>query len=71
MTNTLLKADETINTQDRAALYATALGRISSQAYIAPFFSYSNHYAFTSDLNFQDWPDELPRFPCPVGSNAC
>lgn len=62
VTNTLLKADETINIQDRAALYATALGRISSQAYIAPLFSYSTHYAFTSDLNFQDWPDELPRF---------
>lgn len=62
VTNTLLKADETINTQERAALYATALGRISSQAYIAPLFSYSTHYAFTSDLNFQDWPDELPRF---------
>jgi peptide/nickel transport system substrate-binding protein len=29
---------------------------------MAPLFSYSTHYAFTADLNFQDWPDELPRF---------
>lgn len=62
VTDTLHKADETIDAKQRSALYAQALGRISSQAYIAPLFSYSTNYAFTSDLNFQDWPDELPRF---------
>ncbi|WP_263064421.1 ABC transporter substrate-binding protein [Dickeya dadantii] len=58
----LAKADEVVDPQQRAALYAALLGRISAQAYMAPLFSYSTHYAFTSDLNFQDWPDELPRF---------
>lgn len=58
----LAKADEVVEPQQRAALYAALLGRISAQAYMAPLFSYSTHYAFTSDLNFQDWPDELPRF---------
>ncbi len=62
VTSTLAKADETIDAQQRSALYADALGRISSQAYLAPLFSYSTNYAFTSDLNFDDWPDELPRF---------
>ncbi|MFP1773161.1 ABC transporter substrate-binding protein [Lonsdalea quercina] len=62
VTATLAKADETLDPKQRSALYAEALGRISSQAYLAPMFSYSTHYAFTSDLNFEDWPDELPRF---------
>ncbi|WP_279024396.1 ABC transporter substrate-binding protein [Gibbsiella quercinecans] len=62
VTSTLAKADETIDAQQRSALYADALGGISSQAYLAPLFSYSTNYAFTSDLNFDDWPDELPRF---------
>lgn len=28
----------------------------------APMFSYSTNYAFTKDLAFDAWPDELPRF---------
>jgi peptide/nickel transport system substrate-binding protein len=58
----LHQADQTVDVAARRALYAQALARISSQAYMAPLFSYSTHYAFSSDLNFQDWPDELPRF---------
>lgn len=58
----LKKADAIVDPQQRSQQYAQALGRISSQAYIAPMFTYSTHYAFNSELNFQDWPDELPRF---------
>jgi peptide/nickel transport system substrate-binding protein len=58
----LTKADITIDTKERNALYAKALGRISSQAMAAPLFSYSVNYAYTSDLSFDSWPDELPRF---------
>ncbi|MEI7187697.1 ABC transporter substrate-binding protein [Dickeya dianthicola] len=62
LTAELAQADAVVDPQQRRALYATLLGHISAQAYMAPLFSYSTHYAFTSDLNFQDWPDELPRF---------
>ncbi|MBJ7222250.1 MULTISPECIES: ABC transporter substrate-binding protein [unclassified Brenneria] len=62
VTSMLNQADETIDTKQRSAMYADVLGRISSQAYLAPLFSYSTNYAFTSDLNFDSWPDELPRF---------
>ncbi|KAA8995170.1 ABC transporter substrate-binding protein [Affinibrenneria salicis] len=62
VTGLLSKADETLDPQQRSARYADLLGRISAQAYLAPLFSYSTNYAFTADLNFDSWPDELPRF---------
>lgn len=62
LTDMLSKADATVDPAQRQALYAEALGRISQNAYMAPMFSYPTNYAFTSDLNFDDWPDELPRF---------
>lgn len=62
VTRLLEQADQTIEPKARSAQYADILGRISSQAYMAPMFSYSSNYAFTSDLNFDSWPDELPRF---------
>ncbi|PWC12443.1 ABC transporter substrate-binding protein [Brenneria roseae subsp. americana] len=62
VTGMLEKADQVIDPKQRSAQYADLLGRISSQAYLAPLFSYSTNYAFTSDLNFDSWPDELPRF---------
>ena len=55
-------ADSSSDGAVRKADYATALKRISEQAYWAPLFSYSTNYAFTSDLNFKAYPDELPRF---------
>lgn len=58
----LTSADTDMDPVARAADYGKALGRISEQAYWAPLFSYSLNYAYTSDLNFQDYPDELPRF---------
>jgi len=58
----LSHAESTVDNAARKALYADILGRISSQAYLAPTFSYSTNYAFNADLLFNDWPDELPRF---------
>jgi peptide/nickel transport system substrate-binding protein len=55
-------ADSATDPQTRKENYAKALQRISEQAYWAPLFSYSTVYAYTSDLNFQAYPDELPRF---------
>jgi peptide/nickel transport system substrate-binding protein len=63
------QVDEWVKTADAATdpdmrkqNYAKALQRISEQAYWAPLFTYSTNYAYTSDLNFQGYPDELPRF---------
>ncbi|ACS87266.1 ABC transporter substrate-binding protein [Musicola paradisiaca] len=58
----LAKADAITVPPQRKSAYAKLLANISAKAYMAPLFSYSTNYAFTSDLNFQDWPDELPRF---------
>jgi peptide/nickel transport system substrate-binding protein len=54
-------ADTSIDPAVRKENYALALKRISEQAYWAPLFSYSTYYAYTSQLNFQAHPDELPR----------
>jgi peptide/nickel transport system substrate-binding protein len=55
-------ADTANDLQVRKENYAKALQRISQQAYWAPLFSYSTSYAYSSDLNFTGYPDELPRF---------
>lgn len=58
----LATADSSLDPAQRNEFYGKALARISEQAYWAPLFSYSLNYAYTSDLVFQDYPDELPRF---------
>ncbi|KFF48940.1 ABC transporter substrate-binding protein [Gammaproteobacteria bacterium MFB021] len=55
-------ADTSTDPEVRRENYRQALARISQQAYWAPLFSYSTYYAYTSDLNFTPYPDELPRF---------
>ncbi|WP_242495061.1 hypothetical protein [Salinicola tamaricis] len=55
-------ADTSVDPEVRRENYRQALARISEQAYWAPLFSYSTYYAYTSDLNFTPYPDELPRF---------
>jgi peptide/nickel transport system substrate-binding protein len=46
----------------RKAKYAEALGRIGSEAYALPMFSYPSNYAFSRDLAFTAQADEVPRF---------
>ncbi len=58
----LQTADNALDPQVRKDNYAKALRRISEQAYWAPLFNYSMNYAYTSDLAFKPYPDELPRF---------
>ncbi|RMX06629.1 ABC transporter substrate-binding protein [Corticibacter populi] len=59
----LVQAGNTaIEPEVRKQKYAQALDRISAEAMWAPLFSYSVNYAFTSDLQFEAFPDELPRF---------
>ncbi|OAN26617.1 ABC transporter substrate-binding protein [Pseudomonas oryzihabitans] len=55
-------ADTAMDPAVRKDNYRKALQRIAAQAYWAPVFNYSINYAFTSDLAFQPYPDELPRF---------
>ncbi|QMV13878.1 ABC transporter substrate-binding protein [Vibrio spartinae] len=55
-------ADTSVDPEVRKSYYSKAIKKISQQAYWAPMFSYTSNYAFTSDLNFTAYPDELPRF---------
>ncbi len=47
---------------ERQKAYAAAIQRITEEAYWLPLFTYVTYYAFDSDLNFEAFPDELPRF---------
>jgi len=58
----LQAGDSSTDPAKRKEAYGKALGRIASQAYALPMFSYSTNYAFTSDLTFTAQPDEVPRF---------
>jgi peptide/nickel transport system substrate-binding protein len=58
----LQTADNALDPQLRKDNYRKALQRISEQAYWAPLFNYSMNYAYTSELAFTSYPDELPRF---------
>lgn len=46
----------------RRRAYGAAIRRITEQAYWLPLHTYVTTYAFSRELEFQPWPDELPRF---------
>jgi peptide/nickel transport system substrate-binding protein len=46
----------------RRRSYSAAIRRITEQAFFLPLWSYSTTYAFSRQLDFKPWPDELPRF---------
>jgi peptide/nickel transport system substrate-binding protein len=48
--------------EKRHAAYAAAIKRITEQAYWLPMFTYTTSYAYSKDLEFTPYPDELPRF---------
>ena len=53
------------NTADkavRAKAYSAAIKIATEKAYWLPINTYVNRYAFTKDLEFKTYPDELPRF---------
>ncbi|MDH2434452.1 ABC transporter substrate-binding protein [Pokkaliibacter sp. MBI-7] len=58
----LSTADTSMDDKVRQENYSKAIQRITEQAYWAPLVTYSTNYAFSSDLNFTAYPDELPRF---------
>jgi peptide/nickel transport system substrate-binding protein len=58
----LQTGDTTVDPAARKQAYAKALARIADQAYSLPLYSLPNYYAYTKDLTFTAYPDELPRF---------
>ncbi len=58
----LAVADATVDDKERRANYAKAIKKITEQAYWVPLLSYPTIYAYTADLNFKAYPDEMPRF---------
>jgi peptide/nickel transport system substrate-binding protein len=53
------------NTSDpaiRKKAYSAAVKLMTEKAYWLPLFTYVNAYAFSKQLEFKTFPDELPRF---------
>lgn len=46
----------------REALYKKAIERIMDRMYMLPMNSYAVYYAYTSELNFRPYKDEIPRY---------
>jgi peptide/nickel transport system substrate-binding protein len=58
----LAEGDSSVDPNVRKAAYRKALTRIAEQLYVVPLWSLPVNYAFTKDLAFTPYPDELPRF---------
>ena len=52
----------TIDPDKRRAAYSAAIHRLTEQAFWLPLNNYVTTYAFSKQLNFKPYPDELPRF---------
>ena len=53
---------DTSDVDQRRKAFADALRRVSDQMYWLPLHTYVTTYAFSRQLNFKPYPDELPRF---------
>lgn len=58
----LQSGDTSVDPAVRKDAYKKALLRIAEQAYSVPMYSLPVYYAFTPDLDFTPYPDEMPRF---------
>lgn len=58
----LEEGDTSIDPEVRRTAYRKALARISEQCYALPMFSWVSNYAFSKELNFKSYPDEVPRY---------
>lgn len=56
------EADTSPDAKKREELYQKAVTRIMDQMYMLPMNSYAVYYAYTSELNFQPFKDEIPRY---------
>ncbi|HYB56922.1 MAG TPA: ABC transporter substrate-binding protein, partial [Alphaproteobacteria bacterium] len=59
---TVHAADTNPHANNRVALYKKAIERIMDQMYMLPMNSYAIYYAYTSDLDFTPFKDEIPRY---------
>lgn len=62
LTASLRAGDNAIDPAERIRNYTLGLTRIADESFALPLFSYSMNYAYTSSLEFQAYPDEIPRF---------
>lgn len=58
----LVEGGATADPEVRNRAYSGAIRRITEQAYWLPLHTYVNTYAFSRQLEFKAYPDELPRF---------
>jgi len=58
----LEEGDTSIDPEVRRTAYRKALARISEQCYALPMFSWVSNYAFSKELDFKPYPDEVPRY---------
>lgn len=61
LTEMIMAAEQTIDSDERLRLYDKALNLIADQAYWAPLYSNSANYLVTPELNFPLSRDGLPR----------
>jgi peptide/nickel transport system substrate-binding protein len=58
----LATGDSSVDPEVRKESYAKALVKIAQESYSVPMYSLPVYYAYTKDLAFTAYPDELPRF---------
>src|SRR3984957_16021310 len=58
----LMKGGSVNDPAERKQAYSAAIKRISEQDYMLPIATYTTTYAFSKQLNFTPWADEMPRF---------
>jgi peptide/nickel transport system substrate-binding protein len=58
----LKKGGSSVDPEVRKKAYAKALKIIAEKVYSLPLYSLPVNYAFTKDLDFTPYPDEIPRF---------
>jgi len=62
VTRLLVEGGSSADPAVRSVAYDAAIKRITEQAYWVPLHTYVNTYAFSSQLDFKAFADELPRF---------
>ncbi|MBV9835333.1 MAG: ABC transporter substrate-binding protein [Alphaproteobacteria bacterium] len=62
LTKLIEEGGNTADSAVRKKAYSAAIKRATENAYWLPLFTYVNPYAFTKQLEFKAFPDELPRF---------
>ena len=62
LTKLIVEGGSTADPAARKKAYSAAIKRATENAYWLPLFTYVNPYAFTKQLDFKAFPDELPRF---------